>query len=51
MESSTLRKRMPIAALADSSIIGPAIGSAFRKLDPGVLIKNPVMFARNDGHR
>jgi K+-transporting ATPase ATPase B chain len=44
MESSNLRKRMPIAALADPKIIVPAIGAAFRKLDPRVLVKNPVMF-------
>jgi K+-transporting ATPase ATPase B chain len=44
METTTLRKRMPISSLADPAIIGPAIGSAFKKLDPRVLIRNPVMF-------
>ncbi len=44
MEASTLRKRVPVTALLDPKIIVPAIGSAFRKLDPRVLIKNPVMF-------
>jgi K+-transporting ATPase ATPase B chain len=44
MDTSTLRKRMPVSALADPKIIVPAIGSAFAKLDPRVLIKNPVMF-------
>jgi K+-transporting ATPase ATPase B chain len=44
MESSTLRKRMPISALADPEIIVPAIGTAFAKLDPRTLIRNPVMF-------
>ena len=44
MESPTLRKRMPVSALADRRIIGPAIRVAFRKLDPRTLIKNPVMF-------
>jgi K+-transporting ATPase ATPase B chain len=44
MESSTLRKRMPVTALADPKILVPAIGSAFAKLDPRVLVKNPVMF-------
>jgi K+-transporting ATPase ATPase B chain len=44
MESSTLRKRTPIATLADPQIIAPAISAAFRKLDPRVLIRNPVMF-------
>ena len=32
------------ANLFDPKIIGPAIGSAFAKLDPRSLIKNPVMF-------
>jgi K+-transporting ATPase ATPase B chain len=44
METSTLRKRMPVSALADPKIIGPAIGGAFAKLDPRSLYKNPVMF-------
>jgi K+-transporting ATPase ATPase B chain len=44
MEATTMRKRMPVSALADPKIIGPAIVSAFRKLDPRTLIKNPVMF-------
>ena len=44
METSTLRKRMPVSALADPKIIVPAIGSAFAKLDPRTLMKNPVMF-------
>ncbi len=44
METSTLRKRMPVSALLDPKIVVPAIGSAFVKLDPRTLIKNPVMF-------
>ena len=44
METSTLRKRMPVTALTDPKIIVPAIGAAFAKLDPRTLIKNPVMF-------
>ena len=44
METSTLRKQMPVSALLDAKIILPAIGSAFVKLDPRTLIKNPVMF-------
>jgi len=44
METSTLRKRMPVSALFDPKIFVPAIGSAFVKLDPRTLIKNPVMF-------
>jgi potassium-transporting ATPase ATP-binding subunit len=44
METSTLRKRVPVSALFDAKIVVPAIGSAFVKLDPRTLIKNPVMF-------
>src|SRR5882757_8708075 len=44
METSTLRKQLPVSALFDTKIIVPAIGSAFVKLDPRTLIKNPVMF-------
>jgi K+-transporting ATPase ATPase B chain len=46
MESTTkmIRKRMPVSALFDPKIVVPAIGSAFVKLDPRTLIKNPVMF-------
>src|SRR6201997_1064539 len=44
METSTLRRRMPVSALFDPQIVVPAIGSAFVKLDPRILIKNPVMF-------
>ena len=31
-------------SLFDPKIVGPAIGEAFRKLDPRLMIKNPVMF-------
>ena len=41
METSTLRKRMPVSALADPKIIVPAIGSAFAKLDPRALDQEP----------
>ena len=44
MATSTLQKRMPVSALTEPKIIIPAIGSAFAKLDPRVLMKNPVMF-------
>src|SRR6202011_5105014 len=44
METSNLRKRMPVSALLDPKIVFPAIGSAFVKLDPRTLMKNPVMF-------
>jgi potassium-transporting ATPase ATP-binding subunit len=45
METSNIRKRMPVSALFDPKIVVPAIGSAFVKLNPRTLIKNPVMFA------
>src|SRR3974377_1777139 len=31
-------------SLFDGSIVRPAIGDAFRKLDPRLMVKNPVMF-------
>src|ERR1700690_1752166 len=31
-------------SLFDWSIAGPAIGDAFKKLDPRLMLKNPVMF-------
>ena len=44
METAIIRKRMPVSALFDSKIVIPAIRSAFVKLDPRSLIRNPVMF-------
>jgi K+-transporting ATPase ATPase B chain len=44
METSKLRKRMPVATLFDPAIVIPAISEAFIKLDPRTLVKNPVMF-------
>src|SRR5262245_62374096 len=44
METSQLRKRMPVSALLDPKIVMPAIGSAFVKLNPRTMMKNPVMF-------
>src|ERR1700685_3058483 len=44
METSALRKSMPVSALFDPKIVVPAIGSAFVKLNPRTLMKNPVMF-------
>jgi potassium-transporting ATPase ATP-binding subunit len=43
-ESTMIRKRMPVTALADPKIVVPAISAAVAKLDPRTLIKNPVMF-------
>src|SRR5271169_2587786 len=44
MDTSKLRKRMPVSTLFDPKIVGPAIGQAFVKLNPATLIKNPVIF-------
>src|SRR5262249_10785220 len=44
METSNIRKRVPVSALFDPKIVLPAIGSAFVKLNPLSLMKNPVMF-------
>ncbi len=44
METSNLRKSMPVSALLDPKIVVPAIGSAFVKLNPRTLMANPVMF-------
>jgi K+-transporting ATPase ATPase B chain len=45
VEPSQTRKRMPVATMTDPTILGPAIGQAFRKLDPRLMVRNPVMFA------
>jgi potassium-transporting ATPase ATP-binding subunit len=44
METMKLQKRVPVSAMLDPKIVFPAIGSAFAKLDPRLMIKNPVMF-------
>ncbi len=36
-------------SLFDKSIVAPAVGDAFRKLDPRLMIKNPVMFVTQIG--
>ena len=38
-------------SLFDWNIVGPAIGDAFRKLDPRAMAKNPVMFVTELGAR
>ena len=43
METRT-RSRDAKSSLLDPSILVPAIGQAFRKLDPRLMIKSPVMF-------
>ncbi len=37
-------KRMATATIADPKILIPAIGDSFKKLDPRLMVKNPVMF-------
>ncbi len=44
MEVMKTQKRVPMSAMLDPKIVVPAIGSAFAKLDPRLMIKNPVMF-------
>jgi potassium-transporting ATPase ATP-binding subunit len=39
-----MKNRARPLALTDPSIVVPAIGESFRKLDPRTLIRNPVMF-------
>src|SRR6266851_2450360 len=39
-----MNKRMPVSAMLDPRIVMPAIGAAVTKLDPRLMIKNPVMF-------
>ena len=41
---NTNRTRSVFATIADPKILMPAIGGAFRKLDPRLMIRNPVMF-------
>lgn len=44
MQASNPSKRVPVSTLLDPAIVVPAIASAFVKLDPRSMIKNPVMF-------
>src|ERR1700745_838224 len=39
-----INKRMPVATMLDPKILTQAIRAAFAKLDPGAMMKNPVMF-------
>ncbi|MBP2292973.1 potassium-transporting ATPase subunit KdpB [Azospirillum rugosum] len=38
------RKRSPVATVLDPAILGPALAESVRKLDPRLMIRNPVMF-------
>jgi len=44
METMKLQKRTPVATLLDPKILKPAIVASFTKLDPRLMMKNPVMF-------
>src|SRR6266699_1112425 len=44
MDVVKLNKRMPVSAMLDPKIVMPVIGAAVTKLDPRLMIKNPVMF-------
>lgn len=44
MEAMKLQKRASVSAMLDPKIVGPAIRASFTKLDPRLMIKNPVMF-------
>src|SRR5437868_2110751 len=44
MDTMKLQKRASGSAMLDPRIVIPAIGAAFCKLDPMIMIKSPVMF-------
>ncbi|HLG82560.1 MAG TPA: potassium-transporting ATPase subunit KdpB, partial [Bradyrhizobium sp.] len=44
METTKLQKRTPAATMLDPKIVVPAIKASFVKLDPRLMMKNPVMF-------
>ncbi|BAM91950.1 potassium-transporting ATPase subunit B [Bradyrhizobium oligotrophicum S58] len=44
METMKLQKRSSMSTMLDPKIVLPAIKAAFVKLDPRLMIKNPVMF-------
>jgi potassium-transporting ATPase ATP-binding subunit len=44
MQSSTTRKGMSASTLLDPSLLWPAVGASFSKLDPRTLVKTPVIF-------
>jgi K+-transporting ATPase ATPase B chain len=44
METVKLQKRSSMSTMLDPKIVMPAIGSSFRKLDPRLMVKSPVMF-------
>ena len=44
METAKTQKRNPAATMLDPKIVMPAIKASFTKLDPRLMMKNPVMF-------
>src|SRR3954463_7501557 len=44
MDTMKLQKRASVSAMLDPKIVVPAIRASFAKLDPRLMIKNPVMF-------
>jgi potassium-transporting ATPase ATP-binding subunit len=44
MQIAKASRQMPVSTLLDPKIVLPAIGSAFAKLDPRLMMHNPVMF-------
>ncbi|MCK1736022.1 potassium-transporting ATPase subunit KdpB [Bradyrhizobium sp. 138] len=44
MDTTKLQKRAAVSAMLDPKIVVPAIRASFTKLDPRLMIKNPVMF-------
>src|SRR5579871_97131 len=44
METTKLKRLTPAAAMLDPKIVVPAIKASFVKLDPRLMMKNPVMF-------
>ena len=44
METVKLQKRSSMSTMLDAKIVLPAIKAAFVKLDPRLMVKNPVMF-------
>ena len=44
METMKLQKRASVSAMLDPKIVLPAIRASLTKLDPRVMLKNPVMF-------
>src|SRR5260370_21251341 len=43
-ETGLYKRQLRPLSIFDRSLIVPAIGASFRKLDPRTLVKNPVMF-------